>query len=56
MSKSSFYHYLGSKEALFDTVVTEVGAALVDSLDVPRTRANSSATASGAGSRRSWTG
>jgi AcrR family transcriptional regulator len=31
MSKSSFYYYLGSKEALFDAVVTEVGAAL----DVP---------------------
>jgi AcrR family transcriptional regulator len=35
MSKSSFYYYLGSKEALFDAVVTEVGAALVAALDVP---------------------
>ena len=35
MSKSSFYHYLGSKEALFDTVVSEVGAALVAALDIP---------------------
>jgi AcrR family transcriptional regulator len=35
MSKSSFYYYVGSKEALFDAVVTEGGAALVVALDVP---------------------
>jgi AcrR family transcriptional regulator len=35
MSKSSFYYYVGSKEALFDAVVTEGGAALVAALDVP---------------------
>lgn len=35
MSKSSFYYYLGSKEALFDAVVTEGGAALVAALEVP---------------------
>jgi AcrR family transcriptional regulator len=35
MSKSSFYYYLGSKEALFDAVVTEGGAALVAAMDVP---------------------
>jgi AcrR family transcriptional regulator len=35
MSKSSFYYYLGSKEALFDAVVSEGGAALVAALDVP---------------------
>lgn len=35
MSKSSFYHYFGSKDALFDAVVTEVGGALVQALGVP---------------------
>jgi AcrR family transcriptional regulator len=35
LSKSSFYHYFASKQALFDAVVTESGAALVAALDVP---------------------
>lgn len=35
MSKSSFYHYLGSKEALFDLVVADGSAELVGRLDVP---------------------
>ena len=35
MSKSSFYYYLPSKEALFDAVVAEGGAALVAALEVP---------------------
>jgi AcrR family transcriptional regulator len=35
MSKSSFYHYFSSKEALFDTVVTEVAAAFAQDLVIP---------------------
>ncbi len=35
MSKSSFYHYFDSKEALFDAVVTEAGRALVEAVDLP---------------------
>ena len=35
MSKSSFYHYVGSKDALFEAVVAEVGDDLVAALDVP---------------------
>ena len=35
MSKSSFYHYFDSKEALFDAVVDECGTALLDALDPP---------------------
>jgi AcrR family transcriptional regulator len=35
MSKSSFYHYFGSKEALFDRVVEEASAALARDLDAP---------------------
>lgn len=35
MSKSSFYHYFGSKEALFDRVVEEASAALASDLDAP---------------------
>lgn len=35
MSKSSFYHYYASKQALFDSVVTEASKALVDDLDPP---------------------
>lgn len=35
MSKSSFYHYLDSKEALFDLVVSEASAAMVDALAIP---------------------
>lgn len=35
MSKSSFYYYVDSKEALFDLVVTEAGAAMVTTMDIP---------------------
>jgi AcrR family transcriptional regulator len=35
MSKSSFYHYFASKEALFNAVVSDLGAALVQALDLP---------------------
>lgn len=35
MSKSSFYHYFDSKEALFDTVVREAAAALAAELAIP---------------------
>ncbi|MCH7232425.1 TetR/AcrR family transcriptional regulator [Glycomyces sp. L485] len=35
MSKSSFYHYFDSKEALFNAVVGDVGAALASTLDLP---------------------
>jgi AcrR family transcriptional regulator len=35
ISKSSFYHFLGSKEALFDRVVETAAAALTRDLDVP---------------------
>ncbi|QDC01624.1 TetR/AcrR family transcriptional regulator [Mesorhizobium sp. 8] len=35
MSKSSFYHYFGSKEALFDRVVEEASAALARDLNAP---------------------
>jgi AcrR family transcriptional regulator len=35
MSKSSFYHYLGSKQALFDLVVGDGSAELVSRLEVP---------------------
>lgn len=35
MSKSSFYYYVDSKDALFDLVVTELGERLLASLDPP---------------------
>lgn len=35
MSKSSFYHYFASKEALFDVVVSEAGAQFAVELQVP---------------------
>jgi AcrR family transcriptional regulator len=35
MSKSSFYHYFGSKEALFDRLVEEASAALARDLAAP---------------------
>jgi AcrR family transcriptional regulator len=35
ISKSSFYHYFGSKEALFDRVVEEASAALARDLAAP---------------------
>jgi AcrR family transcriptional regulator len=35
MSKSSFYHYFGSKEALFDRVVEDASAALAADLNAP---------------------
>jgi AcrR family transcriptional regulator len=35
MSKSSFYHYFSSKQALFEHVVTAATEALVRDLDVP---------------------
>lgn len=35
MSKSSFYHYFASKEALFDAVVDDCGTALLAALDPP---------------------
>jgi AcrR family transcriptional regulator len=35
MSKSSFYHYFASKEALFNAVVTDLGAAVVQALELP---------------------
>ena len=35
MSKSSFYHYLGSKEQLFDAVVSEFGPSLVAEIRPP---------------------
>jgi AcrR family transcriptional regulator len=35
ISKSSFYHFFGSKEALFDTVVREAAAALSGTLEIP---------------------
>ncbi|ACQ81023.1 transcriptional regulator, TetR family [Beutenbergia cavernae DSM 12333] len=38
MSKSSFYHYVDGKEALFDAVVDEVGRALAVDLAVPDPR------------------
>jgi AcrR family transcriptional regulator len=38
MSKSSFYHYFSSKEALFDTVVTEVASAFDRDMAIPDPR------------------
>ena len=38
MSKSSFYHYFSSKEALFDTVVQRAASSLGDALHVPSPR------------------
>ncbi|WP_019856434.1 TetR/AcrR family transcriptional regulator [Actinopolyspora mortivallis] len=35
MSKSSFYHFFGSKEALFETVVTEAMRELGRKIDIP---------------------
>ncbi|WP_211228446.1 TetR/AcrR family transcriptional regulator [Glycomyces tenuis] len=35
MSKSSFYHYFDSKEALFDAVIGDIGGSLVKALDLP---------------------
>ncbi|GAA5153094.1 hypothetical protein GCM10023321_22870 [Pseudonocardia eucalypti] len=35
MSKSSFYYYFASKEALFEAVVADLGGALVDRAGVP---------------------
>lgn len=35
LSKSSFYHYLGSKQELFDAVIREFGPALVERMQVP---------------------
>jgi AcrR family transcriptional regulator len=35
MSKSSFYHYFASKEALFDTVIAEATAGFATDLQVP---------------------
>jgi AcrR family transcriptional regulator len=35
MSKSSFYHYFASKEALFNAVITDLGAALAQALEPP---------------------
>lgn len=35
MSKSSFYHYFGSKEALFDRVIEDASAALAADLNAP---------------------
>jgi AcrR family transcriptional regulator len=35
MSKSSFYHFVGSKQMLFDLVVSEAGAALTAALRIP---------------------
>src|SRR6185312_4275063 len=35
MSKSSFYHYFASKEALFDAVVNEAATALARDLNAP---------------------
>ncbi|MDI3471041.1 MAG: Transcriptional regulator, AcrR family [Pseudolabrys sp.] len=35
MSKSSFYHYVGSKEALFDRVVEEAATELARDLNAP---------------------
>ena len=35
MSKSSFYYYVASKDALFDLVVTELGDTLLRTLDLP---------------------
>lgn len=35
LSKSSFYHYVGSKEALFETVVREAATALRRDLEIP---------------------
>ncbi len=35
MSKSSFYHYFTAKEALFDAVITDLGAALARALRPP---------------------
>ncbi|WP_117212185.1 TetR/AcrR family transcriptional regulator [Allorhizocola rhizosphaerae] len=35
MSKSSFYHYFASKEALFEAVVTDIGGAFVAELAPP---------------------
>jgi AcrR family transcriptional regulator len=35
ISKSSFYHYFASKDALFDTVVAEAGAQFAAELQVP---------------------
>ena len=35
MSKSSFYHYFASKEALFDTVVNEAATAMALDLNAP---------------------
>lgn len=35
MSKSSFYHYFASKEALFDAVVNEAATALAADLNAP---------------------
>ncbi|PZG01730.1 TetR/AcrR family transcriptional regulator [Micromonospora deserti] len=36
MSKSSFYHFVGSKHALFDQVIVQGGRALIEALNVPR--------------------
>lgn len=35
MSKSSFYHYFDSKQALFDHVIDKAAAALAEDLDAP---------------------
>jgi AcrR family transcriptional regulator len=39
MSKSSFYHYFASKEALFDAVITDLGAAAAAAVEVPAAEA-----------------
>lgn len=35
MSKSSFYHYFASKEALFGAVIADLGREIADALEVP---------------------
>lgn len=35
MSKSSFYHYFDSKEALFNAVIGDIGDALAQALELP---------------------
>lgn len=35
ISKSSFYYFIGSKGALFDAVIDEIGRRLTDRLDIP---------------------
>ncbi|SDD48166.1 TetR/AcrR family transcriptional regulator [Glycomyces harbinensis] len=35
MSKSSFYHYFASKEALFGAVITDLGREVAEALEVP---------------------